>query len=458
MKERDYKGKWFLPTNINEKISGTLHVEKMKEFHLDLVGNFFGKLDVNKKIEVILGYTSDGKKFTLIDNFIKNFRTSSPGFSTCIFSPTIIIIGKHFSSYSEINFRHVDLQLQSFDNWLGIYGFDSIKIDEEHNGKIQINYELPKKISFKIGENASGEFNFFVNTSLNHRSNEMKISQKASLRILSDFDRNIDDFFDMIFKFQSFFGLAYFNTPAIEMIEAFELSDDVDADNCVEVLVRDMQISNSRDKIDFLFTYSDIKEKLDNVISNWFLKFEKIRPVLGGLLQSFNRDNKVVEFNFLGIIQSLETFHRRIKKNKILDKEVFKAKIDEILDTISDVHRNWVKERLVYANEPTLVNRLKELFSELPDSLKEKLFENEDIFTNRLKDTRNYYTHYSEYLASKAFEGKELFYATEKLKVILVAILLKELFILDEEFEKKFLKRGDRIFYHSFHNFRSITS
>ena len=100
--------------------------------------------------------------------------------------------------------------------------------------------------------------------------------------------------------------------------------------------------------------------------------------------------------------------------------------------------------------------RLKELLSELPESLKQKLFTNEDKFITNVKDSRNYYTHYSLHLAAKALKDGELFYATEKLKVILIALLLKEIGILNEKFENMFLERGRRIFYHTFHDFQSI--
>ena len=75
-----------------------------------------------------------------------------------------------------------------------------------------------------------------------------------------------------------------------------------------------------------------------------------------------------------------------------------------------------------------------------------------------IKDSRNYYTHYSLHLADKALKEDELFYATEKLKVILIALLLIEIGILNEGFEQKFLERGQRIFYHTFHDFRSYIS
>ncbi len=459
MKKETFKGRWFRPENQEEEISGTLFTTDEGEFHLDLVGNFSGRYDLNKKLEIILGYTSDGKELTLAENYIKDFRTSSGGFSTCVYIPNFIIIGKHYHQFSEIKLEHIDFKIKSFSNWLGIYGFDPIHIDQTKQGKIQINYDLPEKIMFDIKEGVSGEFNFFVKTSILHFTEEIKVTQSANIRITGNNSLSLDTFLDLIFQFQTFFGLAYFNYPEIETIEGVDnrITSDF-KETTVKIILILKENLNVKERVEFLFRYSDIKLNIGKVFSKWFSKFEIIKPVLGGLIQSFNKENKVTEFNFLSIVQSLETLHRRLRKNIIFDKPTFKAAVSEIISSAPEKHKEWVKDRFLYANEPTLINRLRELLNELPKSLKQKLFTDEENFIIAVRDSRNYYTHYSLHLADKALKDVELFYTTERLKVILVAFLLKEIGILDEKFEKEFLIRGGRIFYHTFQSFKSYIS
>ena len=136
---------------------------------------------------------------------------------------------------------------------------------------------------------------------------------------------------------------------------------------------------------------------------------------------------------------------------------MFKDKISTIVNAIPTKYKDWVSEKLQYSNEPTLLNRLEMILEELPISLKSKLFHSEKDFVVSVKNTRNYYTHYSKHLKKSALIDSELFIATEKLKVVLVAFLLKEIEILDEGFIKEFMKRGHNLFYYTFKDFKSFT-
>lgn len=453
MEEKAYKGVWFLPNEPAKKIHGTLTINGKKYFHLDLVGTLPGRHELNKSIDIILGYTSDGTKFTLLDNNISNYRFSSPGFSTVSFSPSKIISGYHFSIRSDLQFKNISLKIKSLDNWLGIFGFKPISIDSNKPGSIAISYDLPKKIEFEFSDTIRGEFNFFVHTRFNNVVEEMKIVQTSSTSLFSDSYLSFSEWLDIIFAFQSFLALAFFDYPEIEEISStiYKSTEEDEQQSEIKILLRTKNISENKN--DFLFTYLDIQNKESIIFKNWFSLFNNIKPVIGGLIQSFSRDNKVQEFNFLNTAQCVETLHRRLRKNNVLKKEDFDEKIKKIINSVPESDQDWLKEKLLYSNEPTLFNRLCDVISELPNSLKVKLFENEIEFAKSIKDTRNYYTHYSKNLQKKALKGVELFKATERLKVLLVTFLLKELKLLDEKSEQEFLLRAGRFFYYTYMGF-----
>ena len=128
----------------------------------------------------------------------------------------------------------------------------------------------------------------------------------------------IKSFLEFIFQFQTFFGLAYFHYPKLELIEGLEVDElDNSRFNKIKIIINGNDSFQTKDYFDFLFRYSDIQDNIKDIFLNWFSRFEKIKPVLGGLIQSFNRENKVNEFNFLSIVQSLETLHRRLRKNTV---------------------------------------------------------------------------------------------------------------------------------------------
>lgn len=457
MNKTIYKGVWFLPHKPKAEISGELTITEDEGYFLDLLGHFPGPHDLNKKIEIILGYTSNGEEITLIDNYIKQFRLGVPGFPTCEFLCNKIVIGGHFKQYSEIKLRNVDVRIKSLSNWLGVYGFKPISIDKNRLATFQINYDIPDKIDFEIDEKFSGQFNFFVTTGIGHLVPEMRITQTTAIRFQANELASVDEYLELIFAFQSFLALAFFKYPIIESIESEDnSSDDTERNTRKLKFLFNTKFNNDKDIADFLFRYSDISEKINEILKKWFGLFKNIRPVVGGLIYSFEKNNGAPEFSFLNVVQSLETLHRRIRSNCLLDKEEFKIKMTEITNGIPDKYKKWVIEKLQYSNEPTLLDRLKEILHELPFILKEKLFDDEKVFLRRIKDTRNYYVHYSKHLEKNALKDAALFYATEKLKVILVAFLLKELSILNEEFTSEFVKRGHRLFYYTFQNFKSV--
>ena len=56
----------------------------------------------------------------------------------------MIIIGNHYQEYSDIKFKLIDFKFKSFDNWLGVYGFKPIEI-EEHKAIGILNERFEKE-------------------------------------------------------------------------------------------------------------------------------------------------------------------------------------------------------------------------------------------------------------------------------------------------------------------------
>ena len=81
---------------------------------------------------------------------------------------------------------------------------------------------------------------------------------------------------------------------------------------------------------------------------------------------------------------------------------------------------------LDYANEPSLKDRLNEIFKEYYEFI--FFFKiKKDQFIRDVVNTRNFHTHYSENLKKKTLTGANLHEATRKLRAILQLIFLLEL-------------------------------
>ncbi|HMG76671.1 MAG TPA: HEPN domain-containing protein [Pyrinomonadaceae bacterium] len=77
-------------------------------------------------------------------------------------------------------------------------------------------------------------------------------------------------------------------------------------------------------------------------------------------------------------------------------------------------------------NEPRLKHRIRELTDKAYEVIA-PLITNKEEFAKKVKDTRNYLTHYDNRLKDKAAKGVELFWLTQNLSYLLQACFLIEL-------------------------------
>lgn len=82
--------------------------------------------------------------------------------------------------------------------------------------------------------------------------------------------------------------------------------------------------------------------------------------------------------------------------------------------------------RLRYINEYSLRKRLKLLIRDT-NAVFHYFVDHPNEFINNVVDTRNYLTHYSRTSESTAVRGKALYPLTEKVKILVEIILMREL-------------------------------
>ena len=86
--------------------------------------------------------------------------------------------------------------------------------------------------------------------------------------------------------------------------------------------------------------------------------------------------------------------------------------------------RNWVKRLLRWSNEPTLAERLERIIDYCSPPARGIL---RPDYVKLSKTTRNWLTHYSEELESKAATDENLYWLTEETIVLMECLLLRDL-------------------------------
>lgn len=143
----------------------------------------------------------------------------------------------------------------------------------------------------------------------------------------------------------------------------------------------------------FLFQYDDIKPFLPVLIHNWFSLADDFWPIRKYLIESIKPIKSFEVNHFLNIVQALEGFHRRFRVEKKMDLRV---RLKSMLQEFSNVNQ--------------ITNT----------------FQGTDEILSQIVDSRHYYSHFFKKENDKTLEGKNLFYLTRKIRMLLIACVLKE--------------------------------
>ncbi|MEH2358353.1 HEPN domain-containing protein, partial [Nostoc sp.] len=99
-------------------------------------------------------------------------------------------------------------------------------------------------------------------------------------------------------------------------------------------------------------------------------------------------------------------------------------------DSVPEEHKQWLEEKLNFSYEPSLEDRLNELFK-LTYQTSSQIINNPQSLVKKIKNNRNYLTHYDKSFRAKAASSQDLFKNTLLLNFILKDCLLYELGISD---------------------------
>lgn len=150
-----------------------------------------------------------------------------------------------------------------------------------------------------------------------------------------------------------------------------------------------------------LIKFGILKEKLPLMLNTWHQNFEKMSPISSYLIESLQKTNRFDVPDFLIIAQALDGYHKRfVNKKDGRDIQKYKEQIKILLNQFLDV----------------------------------KAIERCNIKPEVLTDSRNYYSHlFPDEEIKSAVEGGDLYWLTEKCKILLTCCILNLLGLTNKE-------------------------
>ncbi|MDU5108088.1 HEPN domain-containing protein [Clostridium sp.] len=420
-KEDRYIGQWYLPSNKENIIFGELIIDNEKNIKLDLCGNFGGINGLNDLGEekTINGFTKCGKEITLSNCKSMGLNISLPGIPNMQYKPSFVIMGKEYDNLNSCLVRELEAEFTSLEKWLNMnpFEFEINDTEKEYN----VYYKLPQKMNYNCeGFNFSICFGGKVNTD---RLKSAEIKQRTYIKFELNEEIPLIESLDYIHDFSRFLTLCIG-----EEVNASNIRIKDNSNKVISVYwnrMKDSNLSNKKTN-DILIPFCLISYKFGDIIQRWYRIKNDLEPIINYIIEGYDKVFHI-PMTFIKIVQALEAFSRKMRSNNKEDISSYKEKIKYILESVdNEDYKSWLEGRLKYSNEPTLQNRIKDIFYELDFFLKLSSSERKSI-ANKITLTRNYYTHFDEMNKENVMTDEEIYYSTVIMQLALRVLVMMEL-------------------------------
>lgn len=402
----------------------------------------------NESIRAVIfhGHDKNGEPFTLFGCVRTNTHTAVV-YSIETFSVAMVVKGRHYGSYAEIKFDQVYLDFAYMHEWLEGRG---VQLKQEENDKIVLDkpsgeeristtgrgYAVVRQSSLESGFDAEG----------------VRLSSRERLSCRFDEPWSLDRVHELIIDLQWLMSLAV-GLP-VPVTGLTGLSNDW------QITIGDKKLSKPMDffihwpgwdtrhrnpyRWDMLFTVSAFSDGLGPALARWRDYRQKHHAVLSCYFSTIFNRHLYANHEFLFLAHALELYHQIHFDGSYQSAADFKTRIDKIAAIVPDKDEAiWLRERLAGANHKTLADRLRELIT-AKKSLLGDLVPDPERFVLRVKDTRNYYTHYDEGLRrnGRVAEDADLYEITQAMRALLEVCFLQDLGISPAVISKVTKPRG----------------
>ena len=390
-----YSGTWQIPDArgmFTRKFSGTLTYYGNKPSTLEVIHEpHSGFISTYRHYDVIWGEDASGLKFSLFDATC----TLELNFSKSTFLVRYILLGKHVQSLDEPCFDCCWVKYTYLNRWALDNRFD-INTPNSHTTAISLDSgNRPAFLSVEIEDQLRLMFWGHITNNLNRY--EINATQATNLSIDAPKNTPLVTYLKTISEFSQFLSIALFAEQ--HPIEVYFANKGVRFNY---PLLFDYQTS-TEPWILSLIKYDELNKKMPSILKQWHFNYEQIAPICKYLIRSLKNEATFDAPDFLIVAQALDGYFKRFLYNKD-GKEIkqYKRQIEILLDEFKDID----------------VIKACNLDAEV------------------LTQSRHKYSHLipdSDKKITKAVEGEDLYWLTQKCIVLLACCILDILGLTKKE-------------------------
>ncbi len=422
-------------------IHGHLQYHPDKRIELDLVENqqgaAFGHQGVGTSIKIIYGQLVDGTLVTLFDCFV-----SGTSIGAGIGSPTKITVRRvifagHIDDLNQLKLKKYTITLSSLSNWTcaGPVDCQVTQVDGKVAG-FDVTCRIPTPIEVTLPDR---EFDLQITHGMQTKQSagSFVVEWKAGFTIRAHDSLPFEKMHEIAWQCLNLLSLLIGHRTSMREITMVP-ADAGNTDAPLRLVYNQIEKHDHPDAHSalMLLPYTLVKDDFAQMVDRWFARSDQEVLATNVFFSSHSLQSPAVNVKFLATTQAAESYHRSLGTGLYMDSDAYDAAIQEFITHIPPAiqgdHRVSLKNRLKYGNEYSLRKRLDELFNRLPKNVCISIATDVAKFIVKVVDTRNYYTHYDHASEGNAFEPKVSYIAAERLRILVVANLLHDLGIKDD--------------------------
>ena len=454
-KSWDTTGQFWCINNPTTKLHGRIYFKAGHSIKLLLDGTFKPNLDRVRGIDfgIIHGQLFNGAKCTIFNayGYVEIFVSKESHYRTEILS-NLLLLGHHYQSKKEVLFSSMDFVCSGLNDW----------------------FTAPLKINYKKEKLDSCEITFepdVFNVVVVYETVELEVSlscNKTSPWGCSG--RGVEFYFQYVVHIKPKTSQSYdwFHEVLVILREFFTFiigrgaySLDIKAN--FEDNIGEKEGINNRMSIylpvtipkvlnadtQYLATqYSDIKDKIPEVLTSWFDNYDEIKIITSTYCRIITQEGESVKNIFMQVVQNLEHFHGIIfskSESRYLPKTAWRKFREWLLENIpehfftsdddeKENNREIIIQRIASLNKLSFRSRLEQIFNSVNGVELMPLLNNPDdppkaidSLLKNIENTRNYYTHFNRKLKKKQVSEEELVEITYSCWAVLTYALAKKI-------------------------------
>lgn len=377
---------------LEQKYIGTLTYFENEDSILELYhtpSNF--RANLYHYNEIIWGMDANGNIFTLFDVEMK--EKPSGDITNTVFEVGFTLIGEHILSIDDARFNICIVQFPYLRNWAF---HNNLTTQIESNCCCHTLTKPSMDNPFLKSEVENGVnwilFDYFFQ---NKTTYDLSINQETNFIIESSTGISIRNCLDQIVQFSQFLSIALFceqNPSKVSFINKYNRQRS-------ELLF--MKDKSIKPKNSSLIKFDKLQTKVPLLFKIWHEYYERISPICKYLVYSLQKKKYFDVPDFLIIAQALDGYHKRfVNKKDGKDHRKYEDGIKILLKQFKGI------EAIQKCQIDPMV----------------------------LKDSRDKYSHlYPDDEKSLAVDGDELYWLTEKCKILLTCCILNMMGLTNEE-------------------------